>query len=132
MTTNDLASIPVGSEWLPFGMQSVAILLDVSHDILAVVAFILCLVLFRRHRQTGWLFVSAVFLEPLWILLLHALKGETVDLLQVADAVEWLVECKLQIGFPGILHSFRYRIVYAHAQKRERDCRNISWDTESC
>ena len=76
MSTNELSSLPAGSEWVPFGMQSAAIFLAVFHDVLAIVALILCVKLFCRHRQIGWLLIIPIFVAPLYMLIVHALKGE--------------------------------------------------------
>ena len=56
-------------------MEIIAIISYLLHYVLAVVAVILCVKLFRRRCQFGWLLVGAVFLEPLALLVMRAFRG---------------------------------------------------------
>jgi hypothetical protein len=53
-------------------MEALAIISHLLHYALALAALYCCVTLFRRQRQVGWLFVSAVFLEPFVLLLMRA------------------------------------------------------------
>jgi hypothetical protein len=56
-------------------MEALALFSHLLHYVLAVVAVYLCVTLYRRHRQCGWLLVSAVFLEPFVLMLMRAVRG---------------------------------------------------------
>jgi uncharacterized membrane protein len=74
-------------------MEIIAIISHLLRYVLAVVAVILCVMLFRRQRQFGWLFVGAVFLEPLLLLVMRAFRGRP------------LLSYKTQaLGSDGVLH----------------------------
>lgn len=120
MTTNDLASFPAGHpEWLPSGIQSVAILLAVFHNILAVVAFALCLKLFRRHRQMGWVLVGAVFLEPLYVLLVHAINGEPLLYYQSETVHNGVLIVRYKFDFP-VLYILSVIGLFMLAQRKDK------------
>jgi len=56
-------------------MEAIAIISHLLHYALAVVAVSFCVILFRRHRLVGWLFLSAVFLEPFLLLVMRGFRG---------------------------------------------------------
>jgi hypothetical protein len=74
-------------------MGTIAIISHLLHYVLAVVAVILCVLLFWRQHQLGWLLVGAVFLEPLILLAIRAYRGRP------------LLSYKTQaLGSDGVLH----------------------------
>ena len=79
-------------------METIAIISHLLHYALAVVAAILCVRLFRRQRQFGWLLVGVVFLEPLLLLAMRAFRGRP------------LLSYETQtVGSDGVLH-ITYRL----------------------
>ena len=56
-------------------METIAIILHLLHYVLALLAVIFCIILFRHHRQIGWLLICAVFLEPFVLLVMRAVRG---------------------------------------------------------
>jgi hypothetical protein len=57
-------------------METIAIVSRLSTYLFALLAVILCIVLFRRQRQFGWLLVSVVFIQPFYALLMRAVHGQ--------------------------------------------------------
>ena len=49
--------------------------LCVAHLALALVAIILCVLLFRVTRSFGWLFLAVIFIEPLYLAIWRAGRG---------------------------------------------------------
>ena len=74
-------------------MGIIAIISHLVHYALAILAMILCVTLFLRQHQVGWLLVGAVFVEPLLLLVMRAFRGHP------------LFSYKTQaLGSDGILH----------------------------
>ncbi|MDD5141540.1 MAG: hypothetical protein PHY43_14925 [Verrucomicrobiales bacterium] len=57
-------------------MEAIAAILFYSRFVLAVVVMGLCIMLFRRYRQVGWLVLAAAFLEPFIHVLMSAVQGK--------------------------------------------------------
>jgi hypothetical protein len=56
-------------------MEIIAIISHLLRYVLAVTGIILCVILFRRRRQCGWLLIGAIFLEALVPLVGRVLHG---------------------------------------------------------
>jgi hypothetical protein len=56
-------------------MEALAIISHLLRYVLAILAVYFCVTLFRQRRACGWLFVSAVFLEPFVLLVMRAVRG---------------------------------------------------------
>jgi hypothetical protein len=56
-------------------MEPFAIISHLLPYVLAIFAVYLCIALFRQRRAFGWLFLSAVFLEPFLKLIICAFRG---------------------------------------------------------
>lgn len=56
-------------------MEITALTFDLLHYLLTIVAGSLCLALFRRNRQWGWLLMSVAFLQPVGFLITRAVLG---------------------------------------------------------
>jgi hypothetical protein len=59
-------------------MQSLAIISHLLHYALAVAGVYFCITLFRQRRVFGWLLLSAVFLEPLVLLVMRVFRGRSL------------------------------------------------------
>jgi hypothetical protein len=55
--------------------EIIAILLAASRFVLAAAGIVLCVLLFRRARNFGWLLVGVVFLEPFYRLAIRMARG---------------------------------------------------------
>lgn len=69
-------------------MESLALFSHLLHYVLAVVAVYFCVTLYRRHRQCGWLLVSAVFLEPFVLMLTRAVRDRPLLRYQTSGPAE--------------------------------------------
>jgi len=52
-----------------------AAILCVSHLALAATAIIFCILLYRRSRSFGWLFLAVSFIEPLYRVVIRVAQG---------------------------------------------------------
>src|SRR5450432_2386791 len=74
-------------------MEVIAVISHLAHYILAAVAIVLCVILYRRQRKCGWLLVGTVFREPFVLLVMRAIHGRP------------LFSYKTQsLGSDGVLH----------------------------
>lgn len=56
-------------------MEIIAITTQLSRYLFAALAVALCIMLFRRERQFGWLLVSVAFIPSFYALLMRAIHG---------------------------------------------------------
>ena len=85
-------------------MEALAILSHLLLYVLAIIAIALCVRFYRRHRQCGWLFLAAVFLEPFVLLIMRALRGRPLMPYKVvSSSPEPLMQVSYRIDFPFLL-----------------------------
>jgi hypothetical protein len=85
-------------------MEALAILSHLLHYVLAITAIVLCVRFYRRQRQCGWLFLTAVFLEPFVLLIIRALRGRPLMPYKVvSSSPEPFMQVSYRIDFPFLL-----------------------------
>ena len=106
-------------------MEALAIISHLLHYFLAVAALYFCIALFRRQRVWGWLLLSAIFLEPFYLLLMRAIRGRPLLPYKVVSAgSDGIMQVSYRLDFPFfyVLAVVGLFLVFRHAQmKIERD-----------
>jgi hypothetical protein len=82
-------------------MKALAIISHLSVFVLAILAIVCCIGLYRHHRQIAWLILGAMFLEPFWFLLMRAIKGRPLlAYMSVGAGADGSQIIHYRIGFP--------------------------------
>lgn len=82
-------------------MEALAILSHLLHYVLAVIAVTICLRLYRPQRQWGWLFLSAIFLEPFVLLVMRVLNGRPLMPYKVVNhGADLIMNVTYRYNFP--------------------------------
>ena len=82
-------------------MEIIAIISQLSYYIFGALAVVLCVVLFRRQRQFGWLLVSVAFIQPFYALLMRAIHGRPLlTYMTVGRSPEGFQQISYRIEFP--------------------------------
>jgi hypothetical protein len=82
-------------------MEALAIISHLLHYVLAVAALYFCITLFRRRRVWGWLLLSAVFLEPFYLLFARAIRGRPLLAYKsVSAGSDGIMQVSYRLDFP--------------------------------
>jgi hypothetical protein len=102
-------------------METIAIISYLSYLVFALLAVILCVILFRYSRQRGWLLVSVTFLQPFWLLFIHAIQGRhLLPYMTVVTAPDGSQRTSVPIDFP-VFYIVAIIGLYLLVQKARRD-----------
>ena len=85
---------------------------------LAAIAIVLCVLLFRRSRSVGWLWLGVLFVEPFYHVSLRLIRGYRLLLYQSSDRVtadgalavtiHWEFPIFYLFGFLGLYLLYRH------------------------
>ena len=82
-------------------MQTIAIISLLSYYITALLAVVLCVMLFRQSHQRGWLLVSVAFIQPFWLLASRAIHGRQLfTYMTVGVAPDGSQRISYRVDFP--------------------------------
>ena len=82
-------------------MEALAITSHLLHYVLAVLAIYFCVTLFRRSRACGWLLVSAVFLEPFFLLVMRVIHGRPLLAYKTTSlGADGIMQISYRMDFP--------------------------------
>ena len=82
-------------------MEAVALISHLLRYVLAIVAILFCVALFRRQRACGWLLVGVVFLEPFVFLFMRAMRGRPwLAYKSVSASPDGVMEVSYRLDFP--------------------------------
>ena|SRR5690242_1807905 len=56
-------------------MKALAIISQLLPLVLAILAIVFCVILYRHYRHVAWLILGAAYLEPFWYLAMRAVHG---------------------------------------------------------
>ena len=82
-------------------MEFLAFISHLLRYVLALVAVLFCVALFRRQGACGWLFVGVVFLEPFVFLLMRAIRGRPLLAYKTVSASpDGVIDVSYRVDFP--------------------------------
>lgn len=82
-------------------MEALVIISHLLQYVLAVAALYFCIMLFRRRRFWGWLLLSAIFLEPFYLLFARAIRGRPMLAFKsVSEGSDGITEVTYSLNFP--------------------------------
>ena len=101
-------------------METLAIISHIMHYVLAVAALYFCVTLFLRRRVLGWLLLSAVFVEPFYLLVVRAIRGRSLLAYKsVSVSYDGIKEVIYRVDFPFfyILAVIGLFLIFRQSQK---------------
>ena len=104
-------------------MEALAIISHLLHYVLAVAALYFCVTLYQRGRVLGWIFISAIFLEPFYLLVVRAIRGRPLLAYKsVSVGSDGIMEVIYRVDFPFfyILAVVGLFLIFRQSQKEIR------------
>ena len=101
-------------------MEALALISHLFRHVLMFAALYFCITLFRRRGGFGWLFLGAVFLEPLYLLLWRFVHGRPLLAYKSVSGGEGIMEVNYRVDFPFfyILSVVGLFLLYRQSQKK--------------
>lgn len=85
-------------------LHFVAITSHLLHFVVALLAIWCCILLFRHHRQRGWILLAAIFLEPFVLLVMRAIRARPLlPYRTYGGVVDGALQVNYRIDFPVLL-----------------------------